>query len=223
MSEETQQPTQEPAATPPDRRQALKREILEFAKMIACFLVLFFVVRTCVVEAYTVQGDSMQPTLNSRERILVFKLSQRLSQFRLFGWLDPIEPGDVVVFDSGGQESKRYVKRVIAEGPKKRYSTVDAAAADGEPVSGESVPVRITEGVVYVNNARVEGVDNAASPLEADESLPEIRLAPGEMFVLGDNRAVSKDSRAFGAVDEGRLVGRAVLRFWPLTKFGLVR
>lgn len=227
---ESEGPKHSPPAGGSAVRQEVKREIVEFAKMVAWFLVLFFILRSYVIEGYEVQGPSMIPTLHDRERILVFKLPHELSQFRLFGFqpfggLEALHAGDVVVFQSLDDPGKRYVKRVIAKGPHSEGgNTVDARQQEnGSPEGEEAVPVRIARGRVYVNNKRVREEYLNPDETPSEETFREVRVKPGYYYVMGDNRSVSKDSRVFGPIDDGYVVGKAVLRFWPLSKFGLVR
>lgn len=201
----------------------LKAEIKEFAKLIAWFLVLFLVVKTYVIEAYEVQGPSMRPTLDTGERILVLKLPHYLSQWRVFSGLDAIQPGDIIVFDSPDDAGKRYVKRVLAEGPPRRRDNTVGAEQNGVRMGEQPVSVRIEEGRIYVNNQRIETDHLRQEDLDATDNAPEVLLGPGEYYVVGDNFHRSKDSRSFRAVQEDRIIGKAVLRFWPLSKFGFVR
>lgn len=183
------------------------------------FLVLFLFLRTFVIEGYEVQGPSMVPTLEDRQRILVFKLPHIVSQLSLFSSMTPFDEGDIVVFQSPDDFNKRYVKRVIAHGPPRdRGNTVIAGEVTGESEAG--IPVEIVDGVVYVNSRRVsEDYLNGPPP---PEHVDRVMLKPGTFFVMGDNRAISKDSRSFGPVDDSYMIGRAVLRFWPLSAFGLL-
>jgi len=211
-------------AEPPDEGSDLKKEVKEFAKLIAWFLVLFLIIKTYVIEAYEVQGPSMRPTLETNDRILVFKLPQALSRLRLFRGLDVIKPGDIIVFDSPDDEGKRYVKRVLAEGPPKRvFGNTVGAAHNAEDRSERPVSVRIEEGNIYINNQRVEPPFFHVEELTPTDYAPEVKLGPGEYYVVGDNFHRSKDSRSFRAVKDDHIVGKALLRFWPLSKFGLVR
>ena len=205
-------------------RQEAKREAVEFAKMVLWFLVLFFVMRTFVVEGYEVQGPSMAPTLENSERILVLKLPQVLSQWAPFYRMNPISEGDIIVFQSPDDPRKRYVKRVIAKGENRRpRRTVEAERQEGGHTPTETVRVRVEGGEVYVNNRRLDEAyldpDVAASRSAYDEVL----LQPGEYYVMGDNRNVSKDSRAFGPIHDGEVIGRAVLRIWPPSQIHLIR
>ena len=211
------EPTPEtPTGTPAN----IKAEFAELVKMVVWFLVLFFFLKWLVIEGYEVQGPSMEPTLRNNERILVFKLPHNVS--RWFPSYQPIKPGDIIVFERTEDAGKRYVKRVVAEGvPRQSGNTVDAKGRDdsGPP----AISLRIEKGKVFVNNQRVE---ESYLPVDIEESFDDsdrAELKPGQYYVMGDHRSVSKDSRVFGAVDDEKLIGKAVLRFWPLSRFGLLK
>lgn len=222
-SKQTAKPQEAQAAATQDAAQEMKREIVEFVKMILWFLILFFVITTYVLEGYEVQGDSMMPTLTDRERILVFKLTHNLSRLRLFSALEPLEGGDIVVFYSPDEKSRRYVKRLIAKGPSLRPgNTVEAQKNDVAAQAATPVTVGIDAGQVYVNHKRIEEPYLPERSRAFPDSLDEISLAPGTYYVMGDNRPVSKDSRRFGPVDDDRIIGKAVLCFWPPHKIRLL-
>lgn len=206
----------------PDPKQEIKREVIELVKMVVLFLVVFWTLKTFVVEGYEVQGPSMIPTLDDRERILVLKLPHELSQLPILStFLEPIKPGDVVVFDSTEETNKRYIKRVVAKGPNQARANTVAAKTLNEDPRANSVHVKFEKGSVYVNNHRLD--ENYLVPTESHSpDTDEIDLRPGEYYVLGDHRSVSKDSRSFRAISDSQIVGKALLRFWPLSKFGLL-
>lgn len=212
-------------ATPqsaPDK-QELKREVLDFLKLVVWFLIIFLGLRHYVIEGYEVQGESMEPTLSNNQRILVFKLPHELSKFSLFRGLDAIEAGDIVVFESPHNPAKRYVKRVIAMGSKKRSGrTVGAQGPEDAPDPVQQVLVIYDRGEVYINNRKIEEAYVAPGARRSDEH-QELLLNPGEYYVLGDNRNVSKDSRSFNAIADGSIIGKAVIRFWPPSEISLLR
>ncbi len=207
-----------------NHRQEFKREVVDFVKLVAWFLIIFLALRTYVIEAYEVQGPSMIPTLETNERILVLKLPHKLSQLSLFSGFEAISPGDVIVFNSPDNKDKRYVKRVIAVGPADaKGKTVSATSDDAEEVDASTlVNVEYDRGVVYVNNKRIEE-EYLSTEARHTSDKQDIDIGPGQLYVLGDNRPVSKDSRSFDAIEDETIIGRAVLRFWPPSKISLLR
>ena len=219
---EQEAPSPVEAESPPDR-QELKREVLDFVKLVVWFLIIFLGLREFVIEGYEVQGESMEPTLSNNERILVFKLPHQLSKLSLFRGIDAIHSGDIVVFESPDNKDKRYVKRVIAMGPKKRSGRMVGAEGPegaGDPV-GE-VLVTFERGEVFVNNRKLEEAYVAPGAGRSQER-QTLYLGQGEYYVLGDNRNVSKDSRSFDAISDGAIIGRAVIRFWPPSEISFLR
>ena len=219
---EQEAPSPVEAESPPDR-QELKREVLDFVKLVVWFLIIFLGLREFVIEGYEVQGESMEPSLSNNERILVFKLPHQLSKLSLFRGIDAIHSGDIVVFESPDNKDKRYVKRVIAMGPKKRSGRMVGAEGPegaGDPV-GE-VLVTFERGEVFVNNRKLEEAYVAPGAGRSQER-QTLYLGQGEYYVLGDNRNVSKDSRSFDAISDEAIIGRAVIRFWPPSEISFLR
>lgn len=152
---------------------------------VVAFALVFGVVRPFIVEAFVIPSESMVPTLMVGDRVLANKF--------IYDFTDP-DRGDVVVFESveaGGQD---LIKRVV-----------------GTP--GDTVAVR--EGTLYVNGEPqeedyVNERGNGISPPQEEFTVPE-----DTVFVMGDNRANSSDSRVFGPVPEENLEGEAFVIFWP--------
>jgi len=202
-------------------RQELKREVIDFVKLVVWFLVIFLALRTYVIEGYEVQGPSMQPTLQNNERILVLKLPHILSQWGVFASWKAIDSGDIVVFDSPDTANKRYVKRVVARGAPGRVNNTVVAESEGHE-STDGVKVVFDLGKIYVDDVLVEE-DYLRDEAKLSSDRRELLLDTGEYYVLGDNRRVSKDSRSFKAIDDDMIIGRAFLRFWPPRKIALLR
>lgn len=174
------------------RRAARQRGgVLELLVIAAvAFALVFGVVRPFIVEAFVIPSESMVPTLMVGDRVLANKFIYRFD--------DP-DRGDVVVFESvevGGQD---LIKRVV-----------------GTP--GDTVEVR--EGTLYVNGEPqnepyVNQEGSGLSPPQEEFTVPK-----DTVFVMGDNRANSRDSRFFGPVPEENLEGEAFVIFWPPTRLG---
>jgi signal peptidase I len=112
----------------------------------------------------------------------------------------PIERGDVVVFWYPRDPSVSFIKRVVG-------------------LPGDSVEVRA--GTVFVNGQPLKE-DYVDAKFRDDESYSPVDVRRGYYYVLGDHRNSSNDSRSWGEVPEKYIYGRAVFRFWPISKFGVI-
>lgn len=179
-------------AIPPHWRTSIV-ETLD-ASIVAALLSL--VIIAFVVQAFYIPSGSMEPTLQIGDRILVSKLSYRLTT---------VHRGDVIVFHYPLNPGKDFVKRVVGLG-------------------GETVELR--DGVVLINTAPIKelyptalaGNDRSCTSNYGPQKVPA-----GHLFVLGDNRCNSEDSRFFGFVPAENVVGKALFIYWPPQRLGLVR
>jgi signal peptidase I len=158
-------------------------------------ILIALVVEAFLVQAFWIPSPSMVPTLEVGDRVLVNKLSYKLHD---------VHRGDVVVFSrpkaaevTGDDKIKDLIKRVIA-------------------VGGDTIEAR--EGQVYVNDELIE--EPYLPPDTRTDNLPRTNVPEGQVFVMGDNRTDSQDSRIFGAIDEDTIVGRAFVKVLPLTDLG---
>ena len=170
-----------------------------FLGTLAIAVVLGVLLRAFVIGAYYVPSGSMLETIHEGDLILGERVSLH---FR-----DP-EPGDVVTFDSPLTEGETLVKRVIAVGGQ----TVDL-------VGGKVVVDGETLDEPYVNGAPTESLSDLAG--SAQISYP-YTVPEGMVWVMGDNRTNSKDSRYFGPVSADDVTSRAILIYWPLSDAGLL-
>ncbi len=165
------------------------RALLEIVQALALAVIISVFLNLFVVQVTEVRGRSMEPTLRANDRVLVSKVDYRLGTPRL---------GDIIVFDPPVDSSIPYVKRVIA-------------------VAGDVVEIR--DGQVYVNGKPLI-VSDAVTPTTAQS--PQIRypftVPPGEIWTMGDNRPASSDSRTYGPDKIDAIIGKVILRFWPLDR-----
>src|SRR5437867_772935 len=197
----------------PRRREALtvppraivrqKSQVREYAEALLVALLLALVIRTFVVQAFKIPSGSMLPTLQIGDHILVNKfvygprLEVPLTQFSL-GQLPGLRkphPGDVVVFIWPKDRAKDFIKRVVA-------------------VEGETIEVRNRQ--VYVDgkprdDAHASWASQRAGP---GEHYGPFTVPPGYVFVMGDNRDQSYDSRFWGPVPMSDIKGQALIIYW---------
>lgn len=168
------------------------RSIIEWVAVIVGALVVALIVKTFLIQAFYIPSESMLPTLRVGDRVLVNKLSYEFGD---------VHQGDIVVFDRpGGPGSDgiaELIKRVIA--------------VEGETVEGR-------DGEVYVDGG-VLAEDYLADGTTTEDFGPEL-VPEDHVWVMGDNRSASDDSRRFKAVPESDIVGRAFVTIWPLSELG---
>lgn len=171
--------------------------LLEIVETVILTLIVFFVIQTFVAQPYQVQQDSMERTVEPDQYVLVDKLTPRF---------DDYSRGDIVVFDpppgwSEDGQNVPFIKRVIG-------------------LPGDTVEIR--DGSVLVNGTKLaEPYVYDGAPTIAYEASRWV-VPAGELFVMGDHRAVSRDSRAFGPIPISSVIGRAWLRYWPPNTIGIL-
>lgn len=176
--------------------------ILLLAPLIAIFLTVY------VFQSYQVDGPSMETTLQNNDRLIVWKLSRTWS--RITGHQYVPNRGDIIILNesglssySGGEDTKQLVKRVIA-------------------LPGERVVIKDNLLTVY-NRENPKGFQpDATLPYGKETAIPptsdnlDVTLSNTELFVCGDNRPQSLDSRRFGPIQTDQVVGKLVARILPL-------
>jgi signal peptidase I len=204
----TRAPSFEDVLADDGRRLALRRRIIHIVSLIAEAAILFGLILLLFCRMPQVDGKSMEPQLTEGEHVLIDTLAYDLRIANPASTdhplveigLHPILRGDLVAFEMGsGDERRILLKRV--------------AALPGDTIA-------IDNGAVAVN-----GVPFSAS---SNETLDRSNLAPltvpkGDLYVLGDNRAQSVDSRSFGPIPIAAVIGRAKVVLWPLTRARALR
>ncbi len=163
--------------------------------LVVSFALVFGFVRPFVVEAFWIPSGSMIPTLQIGDRVLVNKFVYRFTE---------PERGDIVVFRSVESSDENLIKRVVG-------------------VPGDEIAVR--KGKLFLNGEPQKEPYVVEDPclryLPKTCSFRPTTLPEGHVFVMGDNRAKSRDSRFFGPLPKENIEGEAFLRFWPPGRVGL--
>jgi len=193
--------------TAPSRGQVAR----EIPLLLALAILIAFLVKTFLAQAFFIPSGSMIPQLDVGDRVVVSKLAYDLH--------DP-RRGDIVVFDapptvratppSHESGARRAVRGVLQSIGVLQPSTEEyikrVVGLPGETVLGRN-------GHVFVNGREL--VEPYLPAGVATSDFPPVTVPKGDLWVMGDNRTNSSDSRVFGAIKESSVVGRAILRVWP--------
>ncbi len=178
----------------PGRRGSGLRNAIEWVVIVVGAFAVALVVKTFLIQAFYIPSESMFPTLTEDDRVLVNKLSYQLHD---------VNRGDLVVFERPPNEPesdiKDLVKRVVA-------------------LEGETIEER--DGALFVDGERLD--EPYLQPGVESNDLARTVVPPDHVFVMGDNRGSSRDSRFFGPIEEDLIVGRAFVKVWPLLDLELL-
>lgn len=171
------------------------KELLGWLVFIAAVVAASYLIVTYVGQRTQVSGSSMETTLSDGDQLIVDKISYRFRDPKRY---------DIVVFPYRYEENTYYIKRIIG-------------------LPGETV--QIVDGYVYINGQMLDEHYGNEVMKEAGLAAEPITLGADEYFVLGDNRNNSQDSRSVsvGVIHREELLGRAWVRIWPLSDFGVIK
>jgi signal peptidase I len=181
----------------------LKSKVYEYAEAIIIAILIAVVVRTFVVQAYKIPSRSMLPTLLVGDHLLVNKFIYGVKVPVLRKIIIPVtnpQRGDIVVFIYPNDRSKDYIKRVIG-------------------VSGDKIEIK--NKIIFINGKQYSDTygiysDNVTYPgsMQPRDNYGPVTVPPESLFVMGDNRDESADSRFWGFVDLKDVEGKAFIIYW---------
>jgi signal peptidase I len=193
------------APTPEKKRPSMVREVIE---TLLLALVIFVLVRAVVLN-FKVDGHSMDPSFDNGEMLLVNRNAYfNFGESALTSWIPGVsddlylfhrpQRGDVIVFNPPIEDNdKPFIKRIIG-------------------LPGDTVETR--GGFVYVNGVQLDEpyIDGKVSKCNGNSvDCKPVTVPEGQIFVMGDNRTNSEDSRIFGTVPIGNVIGKAWVTYWP--------
>ncbi len=185
--------------------------LAELPGLLLTALVIAVLIKTFLIQPFWIPSESMLPTIEVNDRVMVNKLA--------YNWGDP-QRGDIVVFRDPREEEvdetiPEAVIRSVLEAVGVRTRGHDDLIKRVIGLPGETVEVSGNQ--VLIDGTAIE------EPYLVDVLMPDeptITLGPGEVFVMGDNRNASFDSRRFGPIPMDEIVGEAFVTIWPLSHFG---
>ena len=201
-----------------EKQPGLLAVLRETVVLVALAVLLAVVFKTFLVAAFYIPSGSMESTLNISDRVLVEKVSYRFGD---------IEHGDVVVFvreESGlGPTGPSNPIAGFFSGLGQAIGVVPPSDRDfiKRVVGLPGDTINCQGGKLVRNGQPVD--ERYLDPETETQSCTRTTVGPGELYVMGDNRSNSQDSRAFGPIQEDDVVGRAFVRIWPLNHTGWLR
>jgi signal peptidase I len=189
MTEHPAEERQEPPI--PERKVREKSVIRQYTEAFLIAILLALVIRTFVVQAFKIPSGSMLPTLQIGDHLLVNKFIY---------WFTDAQRGDIIVFKFPQDEGRDFIKRVIA-------------------LPGDKVEVRGKR--VYVNDKPVQesyavhlDPSMQENPHSPRDNFSPVKVPAGQLFMMGDNRDYSMDSRFWGFLDIKKIKGKAFIIYW---------
>lgn len=178
-----------------EQERSIIRELLGWIVYILIIVGLTYLIVTFVGQRTRVSGSSMETTLSDGDNLIVDKIS--------FRFRDP-KRYEIIVFPYQYEDNTFYIKRIIG-------------------LPGETVQVK--DGKVYINGQELDEHYGNEEMLDPGIAREPVTLGEDEYFVLGDNRNHSADSRQenVGVLHRKDLLGRAWIRIWPFSKFGVIK
>ena len=176
-------------------KTGIVREVLSFFLYVAIVVGITFLIIHFVGQRTYVSGSSMENTLSDGDNLIVDKITYRFSDPKRY---------DIIVFPYQYEENTYFIKRIIG-------------------LPGETV--QIVDGIIYIDGEALQESYGREVMKNSGLAADPVTLGEDEYFVLGDNRNDSTDSRdpSVGKIPRDRIIGRAWVRIWPLSKIGILR
>jgi signal peptidase I len=195
------------------RRRSPLRTAIELPALLLVAILVTLILKAVLAQAFYIPSASMEPQLHINDRVVVSRTSYRLH---------PVHRGDIVVFPSPAAKAKHHgfvggivqdLLDTVALGDRSDDELIKRVIGlPGETVEGKN-------GKILINGREL------VEPYLAEEPVgdfPPKAIPKGQLWVMGDNRNRSSDSRVFGPIKKSKIVGRAILRIWPVTRLGFL-
>ena len=178
-----------------EKSRGIAGEILSFLLYVVVVVGITFLIIHYVGQRTYVSGSSMENTLSDGDNLIVDKITYRFSDPKRY---------DIIVFPYQYEENTYFIKRIIG-------------------LPGETV--QIVDGIIYIDGESLQESYGREVMKNSGLAADPVTLGEDEYFVLGDNRNDSTDSRdpSVGKIPRDRIIGRAWVRIWPLSKIGILR
>lgn len=180
------------------------QSLIDLIKVLIAAIFIAVVIRSFVVQPYVIPSESMLDALQIGDRLFVTKFSYGIHlpfvEEEIFSTGEP-EHGDIIVFPFPQDKSQDYIKRVVG-------------------LPGDVIEIRNKQLIRNGEAVQEEyAIHKDPNNFYRRDNMPPLTVPPGKVFVLGDNRDYSMDSRFWGFVDKNTIHGKALLIYWSSTRF----
>lgn len=210
-----------------EKKFNLAKEIWEWVYTLAIAIIIALLIKGFIFDIVRVDGSSMFPTLVNNDRLIVTKLGYKPEQ------------GDIIILDSEYKNREEYFDKLAASKDKDELSVIDKLFAQGgmpenlkkkyyvkRIIAMPGQTVDLVDGKVYIDGTPLDEPYYDGTTVSIDPTVEyPITVQDDCVFVMGDNRNHSKDSRSseLGQVPYDAILGKSQVRIWPLTDMGLTR
>lgn len=198
----------------PVKKTSISKEIFQWLAVIMLAVIIAFVVRGFIFEPVYVQGESMENTLYTSQRLIIFKLGYYFS---------PPSRGDIIVlqYQEGLTKVFPFIKNLQIF--RKAISSISEVDYIKRVIAVPGDKLDIREGYVYINGLKLEEpyLKETGATYNQCLELP-LQIPENKVAVMGDNRLNSKDSRQIGLIEYNRIKGKAIFRIWPMNAMGVL-
>ena len=207
----------------------MKKEIFEWIYCIVIAIIFALLVRYFIGTPTIVKQPSMYPTLKENQRLILNRWVRTVNV--------EMKRGDIVTFEA---PSRPYASKeeINESNPIAIYSSeeknifekfvyyvleINKTSYIKRVIATEGEHIQIKENTVYINGEKLEETYLGPDVITDSKLFTDLIVPEGYLFVMGDNRTKSADSRVFGCIPEDKIEGRVLIRFWPFDMFGKIK
>lgn len=203
-----------------EQKNGFLKEVFEWGSTIVITIIVALFITSNVISTTQIKEQSMEPSFKENDKLVIYKLG--------YNFNGP-HRGDVIILNKNPIEKGIFINMVnegkdIIENIKYRFTgIIEKKNLIKRVVAVPGDLVNIEDGLVYVNGEVENGYEFQGQTFSFSEVEYPIEIPDDSVFVLGDNRENSLDSRSLGLINYSQIKGKALLRFWPMNRIGKVQ
>lgn len=200
-------------------RNSFLKEVFEWGSTILITILVALFITSNIISTTQIKEQSMEPSFKENDKLIIYKLG--------YNFKGP-DRGDVIILNKNPIKKGLFINMInegkdIIENIKYRFTgIIEKKNLIKRVVAIPGDKVDIKDGLVYVNGEVESGYQFQGQTYSTSDIVYPIEVANDKVFVLGDNRENSLDSRGLGLIDYSQIKGKALLRFWPINRIGKI-